>query len=202
MVTAEVRNQGAVAAGVSITKFDLVSTTGGATKNLKGVQNIPALAARGQRAARRVTLAIYSDTLRGHICCGRARTASPPRSAESSTANNCLLSSGTITVFDVPDLEVTGDQQPAVVRCRRGSPSWRPIPCRTRGGRRAAVPPGQVLPGVRHDPDRPEDRRSRDGGTARPWCAPFTHTLALTVRPETVPGTYAPAGRAPIPARR
>ena len=59
------------------------------------------------------------------------------------------------------------------------------------GGIRGRVP-GQVLPG-----GRPSARPRIDLKTADPEAvgalgpgATFTHTLTLTVRPETVPGTY------------
>ena len=86
MVTADVLNQGAGAAGASITKFDLVSTApGGLRKNLKGVQNIPVggRSGPGASAAPPVTVAVYSDTVPGHVFPAGLREPRRPKMLES-----------------------------------------------------------------------------------------------------------------------
>jgi subtilase family serine protease len=109
-VNTTVRNQGTVGGGASLTKFFLVSTTGPIKKNLKGTQNVPALAASATESTP-VTVAVFSDTVPGTYqlqACADGGGIVP----EAVETNNCRTATGTITVEDIPDLRVTAITNP------------------------------------------------------------------------------------------
>ena len=99
--TATIKNQGVAASEASTTKFNLVSTGGQPTKNLKGVQSVEALPA-GAVGGPAVTLKVYSDTAPGtyrfQACADGAGDI-----AESDQNNNCLTLPRVIVVRESPD---------------------------------------------------------------------------------------------------
>jgi subtilase family serine protease len=188
VATAGVLNQGAAAAGVSITRFDLVNTTGGAVKNLKGVQNVPGLAL-GASTVSPVTVEIYSDTIPGTYFLRACANGKDPKIPESNEGNNCRQTTQTIIVRNGPDLAVTAISDP---------PS--PVP---QGQRFAATytvtntggePAGASLvkfylvPTVGAKVDLKTTPPEAVGALGP--GATFTHTLDLILRPEHAPGTY------------
>jgi subtilase family serine protease len=113
-LTTVLANQGQGDADSSTTKFLLVDTTSGATKNLKGTQ-VVGVVPTGQSVSVDTTVNVYSDTLLGTYtvqACADYLDAVP----EESDANNCASSSGTVNVVDPstlkPDLVVTALTDP------------------------------------------------------------------------------------------
>lgn len=189
VIAATVKNQGTAAAGVSITKFNLVKTPGGTIKNLKGVQNISALAI-GASAAPAVTLEIYSDTVPGDYFVQACANSVTPKIPETNTTNNCFQTTAKITVRNGPDLAVTAITSPPSV-VSQGQSFAATYTVTNTGGEPAGaslvkfymVPTvGTIKFGMKTVP-------AEAVGLLGPG-ATFTHTLPLTVRPETAPGTY------------
>src|SRR5262249_11469072 len=89
VVSVAVTNQGPAAADVSVTKFGLI---GAVVKNVKGVQNVPALAP-GATDSESVTLSIFSDTLPGTYTFGACANAGNISNLQ---AHSCRVG-GTIT---------------------------------------------------------------------------------------------------------
>ena len=110
-VTATVKNQGSEASPATITSFFLVNVSNGARKNTKLGQNVPGLAP-GEFQSPTGTITLYSDTVpatyRLEGC------ADGPKSfLEVNDNNNCgPLSTGTITVQQVPNLVVSSLSNP------------------------------------------------------------------------------------------
>lgn len=102
-LTATVKNQGSEASPATISKFNLVGT-GGARKNLKGIQNVPGLNAGGSSAVP-ITLQIYADTLPGAYFL-EACADGEKQVLEIDEDNNCLTSTAQVTVQDIPNLIV------------------------------------------------------------------------------------------------
>src|SRR4029453_10465522 len=97
---------GNLVTAASTAKFSLVSTTSAFKKNLKGVKNVPGLAAQASDNTG-VTVEVFSDTPPGTYrveACADATSAVPEGAFE---GNNCRLSTGAIIIHDVPDLAVT-----------------------------------------------------------------------------------------------
>ena len=109
-ITAAVKNQGLGPSALSATKFYVVSVDGLIKKNLKGLQNIPELAA-GASANPTVTIKIYSDTLpasyRLQACADGGGDI-----AETDDNNNCLVVPDILKVQPPPDLLVTAVSNP------------------------------------------------------------------------------------------
>lgn len=187
VVTATVRNQGTGAADASVTKFFLVSTTRPARKNLKGVQNVPALGI-ADAGGPAVTVSIYSDTLPDTYllqgCADGAGTVS-----ESNEINNCRATVGIITVSDVPDLAVTALSNPPA-----SVPQGQKFSVTDTVENQGAVP-AALSSTVKYLLVSTADgsRTALKGKQTVPPLAPgqtFTETQLLTVRPETLPGSY------------
>jgi subtilase family serine protease len=192
VIAARVLNQGAGTAGASITRFELVNTVGGAVKNLKGVQNVSTLAP-GASAQPTVTIAIYSDTVPGTYRVRACANSKEPKVPETDTTNNCLLSSGTLIVQDVPDLVVTAiSEPPPTVPLGQRFPSPTTYTVQNTGGVSAAgfLVKFYLIPAVGTGQVDLKTAVPEAVGTLGP-AATFTHAVTLTVRvPETVPGTY------------
>ena len=113
-VTATIKNGGSAEAPASTTTFSLSKDKKTATKDLKGVQLVPALPATiGFTSV--VTLAVAPGTPAG-IYYLQACADGPAKIPEASESNNCKWSSEKITVFSLPDLVVTAISDP-----RRGA---------------------------------------------------------------------------------
>jgi len=186
VATASVRNQGSAPSGVSTTKFYLLSTTGPTKKNLKGVQNVPILAP-GAGSAPGVTVSIYSDTVPGtyHLqACADGGDTIP----EAAEGNNCLATTGTITVQDLPDLVVTAISDPP------GSlPQGQSFPATDTVQNTGAVASGPSSVKYYLVSSVDGSRTDLKGTQSVPALAPtqaFTDETTLTVREETVPGPY------------
>jgi subtilase family serine protease len=95
-ITAVVKNQGLADARSSTMKFVLLNVPGGGTKNLKGTQAVPSLAA-GATGTVQKTVTVYGDTPLGtyHV---QACADSSKVVRETSESNNCGTASGTLTV--------------------------------------------------------------------------------------------------------
>lgn len=183
-ITANVFNQGTSGAGTSVTKFYLVGA-GGVKKNLKGVQNVPALGI-GASDASPATLQIYSDTAPGtytfQACADGDKTV-----AESNELNNCT-NNGSITVFDVPDLEITAVSNPASP-VPQGQSFQVTYTVKNVGAVQAAA---SLVKFYLVSATTKIDLKTDDPeavGALGPG-ATFTHAVPVTVRSETVPGSY------------
>jgi hypothetical protein len=117
VITATVKNQGTGGALASVTKFFFVPPTGPITpttprKNLDGGQNVASLGA-GASASSGVTVEIFSDTVPGVYrllaCADGGQTIFEGAAGE---ANNCIVTTATIQVLDVPDLELSSIVNP------------------------------------------------------------------------------------------
>ncbi len=187
VVTSTVANQGAGAAGISVTKFWLVSTTGPTKKNLKGVQNIPALAI-GANATPPTTISVYSDTKPGTYflqACADGDT----DVSESNEGNNCKTTTGTITVNDVPDLTVTVLTSPPASVPQGGTFSVTDTVVNN------GDVPAALSTTVKYTLTSTANGSKIDlkGKQTVPVLGPgqsFTDVQSLIVRPETLPGTY------------
>jgi len=105
-ITNSVRNTGSVVAAASGTKYYIVSSPDGLTKqDLKGNQAVPALNA-GQTFSLLVSLEVRDETLPGlyklQACADGGKDVT-----ESNEDDNCLMSSGVVKVVGPPDLVVT-----------------------------------------------------------------------------------------------
>ena len=155
-VTAIVENVGTEAAPASTTSFSLVNTATAARKNLKGGQNVAALAPHTTDGPT-VTISLYSDTLPGTYKM-QACADGPKTFTEAVENNNCTDAAGTITVSAVPNLVVSsiGNLPGGATRRRHQAdgPGEKP---RERPGRRLAH---QVLPHPeRWQPEEETERR-------------------------------------------
>jgi subtilase family serine protease len=187
-VTVGVKNQGPGSAGASVTKFFLVPPIG-PKKNLKGTQSVGALGL-GLSEASLTTLEIYSDTIPDtyslQACADGAGTV-----GEVNESNNCLTASGKVIVHDVPDLVMKTLTEPPL-QVPQGQGFEATYKVKNTGAVSAAaslvkfslVP--TVVGGIGKDlkTENPEAVGLLGPG------ATFTNTLTLTVRSETVPGTY------------
>jgi len=109
-ITATVTNQGADPAPPTTTAFYLVNASTGVKKSLKGGQNVPALAP-GTGASPVATVTLYSDTASGSYLVQACADA--PRNVEEDTeSNNCANAAGTLTVQQVPNLQVSSITNP------------------------------------------------------------------------------------------
>ena len=195
VVTAGVRNQGAVAAGVSITRFELVSTApGAARKGLEGAQNISALPP-GASSAPAVSVAIDEDTLPGEYFLRACANGKDPKIPESNTANNCFQTTAKIIIRNGPDLAVTAISDPTS-SVPQGQTFLAPTTYTvTNTGGEAAGPSlvkFYLVLTAGTTTTRIDDLKTADPeavGTLGPG-ATFTHTLTLAVRSDTPPGTY------------
>lgn len=191
-VTAGVRNQGTAAAGVSITKFELVSTLpGAARKGLEGTQNVSALAVGGSETSA-VTVAIDEDTVPGTYFLQACANGTGIKIPESSTLNNCLKSTGTIRILDVPNLAVTAISNPPT-SVPQGQTFAAPATYTVTN--MGVVSAAESL--VKFYLAATVGTTRVDMKTTPPEAvgalgpgATFTHAVTLTVKPETAPGTY------------
>jgi subtilase family serine protease len=112
-----------------------------------------------------------------------------PKIPESNTGNNCRQATGTITVADVPNLLVVGITEPP-----SSKPQGQSFPATFIVKNKGAVPaaPSLVKFYLMFGTTRQDLKAAVADvtvGTVGPGLT-FTHTLTLTVRVETVPGTY------------
>jgi subtilase family serine protease len=109
-VTATIKNLGAAMAPTSTTKFSLSSDGKTPTKNLKGVQIVPALPATASFSSA-ATVAVGPGTPSGVyylLACADGLAQIP----EDKENNNCRKSAEKITVLGLPDLVVTAITDP------------------------------------------------------------------------------------------
>jgi subtilase family serine protease len=191
VVTASVKNNGTGSAGASVTKFFLVPAAG-LRKNLKGVQTVGALIA-GASAAPPATVTIYSDTIPGpyslQACANRGDTEVVETNA--TDLSNCRTASGTITVHAVPDLVMKVVTEPPL-QVPQGQGFQATYKVKNTGAVSAAasfvkfylVPTVVGAQGFDLKLAHAEAVGQLGPG------ATFTNTLTLTVRAESLPGTY------------
>ena len=111
-VSATIKNRGAAEAPASTTTFSLLSPDGTTTKDLKGVQIVPALPA-GATSAPGATVAIAPGTPPG-IYFLQACADGPAEFLEAEESNNCRRTAEKVTVLALPDLVVTAITDPPV----------------------------------------------------------------------------------------
>lgn len=109
-VSATIKNRGAAEAPASTTTFSLSKDKKTATKDLKGVQIIPALPATASISSV-ATVAIAPGTPSG-VYYLQACADGPAKIPEASESNNCKWTAETITVLALPDLVVTAISDP------------------------------------------------------------------------------------------
>jgi subtilase family serine protease len=171
-----------------VTKFFLVPPIG-PKKNLKGTQSVGALGL-GLSEASLTTLEIYSDTIPDtyslQACADGAGTV-----GEVNESNNCLTASGKIIVHDVPDLVMkTLTEPPLQVPQGQGFEATYKVKNTGAVSAPVSLVKFSLVPttvgALGFDLKLAADEAV---GPLDPG-APFTNTLTVTVRAETVPGTY------------
>ena len=189
VVTVGVKNQGPGLAGPSVTKFYLVPTVG-LKKNLKGTQSVGALVSGASEAAP-ATLEIYSDTVPGTYSFQACADGGGTVGEGVNESNNCLTASGTIIVNDVPDLVMKTITDPPLQK-----PQGQGFAATYKVKNTGAVPAAASLVKFSLVPTVAGatgiDLKLADDetvGLLGPG-ATFTNTLTVTVRAETLPGTY------------
>jgi subtilase family serine protease len=190
VVTATIKNTGTGAAGASVTKFFLVPAIG-LRKNLLGLQNVDPLGP-GISGAPPVTVTIFSDTIPGpyslQACADAGETV-----GEVSESNNCRIATGTITINALPDLVMKMMSEPPLqVLQGQGFEATYKVKNTAPVSAPASVVKFSLVPtvvGAKTGIDLKIEDSPEDVGSLGPG-ATFANTLPLTVRAETVPGTY------------
>ncbi len=194
-VTAVVKNVGTDNAPASTTSFYLINpSTGARVKNLKGGQNVGPLAPTATDGPT-VTISVYSDTLPGTYKM-QACADGPKIFTEAVETDNCRTAggtpanpAGTLTVSPVPNLVVSSISSP---------PGTAPV-----GGVIKLTSQVKNVGTINAGPSNTKyylvstsdgtTRKDLKGGTSVPQLnkgQAFSIQETLTVRGETVPGTY------------
>jgi subtilase family serine protease len=185
--TATIKNQGVDASAASTTKFNLVSADGRTRKNLSGVQRVAALAAGASSDGTAVTLKVSSDTIPGAYFF-QACADSAEEVAEADENNNCVTMPRGIQVRESPDLLATAVSDPPLTATQGQSiavtstiqnvgtvtateSTTRYYLVATDGSGKLDLKGKPILPAI-------------DPGHS------FTENDTVSVRLETVPGTY------------
>jgi subtilase family serine protease len=187
-ITAVITNQGTDVAAASTTSFYLINTATSARKNLKGGQNVGALdpGASGGGLASGITL--YSDTAPGTYAL-QACADGPKKLAEANENNNCTTNAAaTINVLQVPNLVVSSIGNP---------PSQAPLlgtfkvtaAVKNLGGIQAGASSTKLYLVSSSDGSRKDLKGTQTVPALNPNQS-YTEQVTLTVRIETVPGTY------------
>ena len=218
-IAAVVKNFGPVATQVPAqsdiaTKFFLVPTSGGPKKNLKGIQIVkpgdpnPNLGP-GESYGSTEAYALFSDTAAGTY---KLQACADGFSfiAESDEGNNCFTTTGTIIVDQAPDLIVSAIKTPSLsggsvglggsFQVENTVKNIGPVASAKSITKYFLVqpPPSNVSKDLKGPLDHPSDP---PGGPSVPAEVPaldaagdpldsFDEIEMVTVRPETIPGTY------------
>jgi len=196
-LTVVVTNQGTAATSVppqsdNATTFNLVPVPGGVPKkNLKGIQIVKTPLAPGESdgASVPVTVAVFSDTLPGTYQI-QACADGKEFVAESNESNNCLLAAGTITIHQVPDLVVNTIANPPAAA---GQGQSFPVQDVVANVGPVASAPSTTKYSLVNTTDGTVKDLKLVSSNGVPGLIPgqtFNEVATVTVRAETVPGTY------------